>query len=940
MAPEQVKQAGGVGLPVGEKIDKYEIREKLGVGGQAIVYKCYDAKLDRFVAIKQISSHLAEDPKFLERFRKEAQILAKLGAEQPAIVTIHDLVEEQRGLFIVMEYVEGHTLETILRQSDGPIQPKAVLQVLWRLAAALHVVHQAGIIHRDIKPGNIIIGEGLKAKITDFGVAASTSGQTSMILGTTRYMAPELFAGGTIDGRADMYSLGFITYEMLIGRNAFNEIFQDVVRDRHSEALRWMKWHGNEKVTAPPAHEVDPTVPRALSEIVSKMTAKNAAARFENMEALGRAIKMAFSTRARQAGIARGAPPRAIPVAQPPGRGPAAAAVVAVLDEGEGQAVMGGDEADELDIGAGGAATAPIPKAAMSMRTKIFLLGVVLVTALALGTMWGVRWYQRGRALQADATQRFDQAWQTYEQGQTQADYEKALAGFVALRDDRFKATIERKKAYPMIPICNLHLAILRGKWDKAQYWLEDPKEGAKEWIKRTKRVQDPQLRKWIEDAQLDNKVDVLYQNLNFDWEWEETLAGVRKAVDAKEYDTAMRDLRRKLSMPGVTDEKKQEGQALLVKIGRTKVRGVLTAIIAKADAAADTFRERIKRAFDEEAESRFDMALSGYEAALEQLESDDAGVLEKQERDALIKRVKGAKLALSSTNEHLTVVAKMREAMRHKEWGKALELAQQVQQMRPSDTIAKTINDLKTSVEFDGIKTLIREGTTKGAIAKLKTFTAANPTHTVAKTMLDNLLKDENRQQLVLQADDLFNKRNWAAALEKLQKIPQSEPRHQKMIRECQFNLELAKADALYAEKKYPPALQAYNELMRKFPEFAARIEPKVVALQALMQLEATLRMAEDQIQRKLYSEARVTLKKITPETTESKRLWHLTYYHQELEKGQAAMDRRDWGAAIGHLKIAKQHAQTVESAKKIGDLLNEAQKAHQLQLDSKGNE
>ncbi|MCK4276035.1 MAG: serine/threonine protein kinase, partial [Phycisphaerae bacterium] len=183
---------GGVGLPLGSKIGKYEVRWRIAIGGQAIVYKAYDSLLDRYVAVKQISSALVESPKFVERFRKEAQILGRLGEQEPAIVTIHELLEDERGLFIVTEFIEGRTIEAILDESGAAADPKMVLQILWRLAAALNAVHEAGIIHRDIKPSNIIIGEGLRPKITDFGVAASVTGQTSMVLGTTKYMAPEL----------------------------------------------------------------------------------------------------------------------------------------------------------------------------------------------------------------------------------------------------------------------------------------------------------------------------------------------------------------------------------------------------------------------------------------------------------------------------------------------------------------------------------------------------------------------------------------------------------------------------------------------------------------------------------------------------------------------------------------------------------------------------
>jgi len=312
MASEPSKQTNrteAVGLQPGTKIGKYEVILRLAVGGQAIIYKCRDPVLGRDVAIKQISTHLAEDTGFLERFRAEAQVLARLGSEQPEVVIVHDLVEDTQGLFIVMEFVSGTSLETTLCNNPGPVELKAALQILWRLCAALHSVHAAGIIHRDIKPSNIIITEGLRPKITDFGVAATSSSQASMVLGTTKYMAPELFGGGPVDGRADMYSLGFVTYEMLIGREKFNEIFADIVRDRHAESLRWMKWHSNNQVVAPPLHEVNPVVPASLSSIVARMTAKDPGDRFESMESLGRAIKRSFSAHARGGGAVSVAPP-------------------------------------------------------------------------------------------------------------------------------------------------------------------------------------------------------------------------------------------------------------------------------------------------------------------------------------------------------------------------------------------------------------------------------------------------------------------------------------------------------------------------------------------------------------------------------------------------------------------------------------------------------
>jgi serine/threonine protein kinase/tetratricopeptide (TPR) repeat protein len=435
------KQADGVGYPPGTRIGKYEITERLGMGGQAIVYKAHDPLLDRYVAIKQISSHLAENPDFLERFRKEAQILARLATSQPALVTIHELLQEERGLFIVMEYVSGNTLESMLSNKPGPIDPKAVLQILWRLAGGLHAVHSAGVIHRDIKPGNIIVGEGLKVKIADFGVAAMSDGQTSMQLGTTKYMAPELYGGKTVDARADMYSLGFIAYEMLLGRAKFNEVFVDVVHDKHSEALRWMKWHGNEQVKAPALDEMNPSIPKALADIVATMMVKNPEHRFATMEQLGRAIKASFSPRSAGGGQhdAGLVPPRTPNGATGPhhGGGPA-------LDTGEDL---------EVSTESAGPDTAPLPAARMPLKTKLIWAGAGVLALVVVIVAWTAYRHMAGQKVQNQAEAALSEAQGDYKN----LRYEDAEAPFALIAklyapnkvvDEALKAYKEALKAY------------------------------------------------------------------------------------------------------------------------------------------------------------------------------------------------------------------------------------------------------------------------------------------------------------------------------------------------------------------------------------------------------------------------------------------------------------------------------------------------------------
>ncbi len=462
MANQNSSNAGGIGLPEGAKIGKYEVRHKIGVGGQAIVYKCYDSLLDRYVAIKQISSALAESPKFIKRFRREAQILAKLGSDHPAIITVHDLIEDERGLFIVTELVDGHSIEASLVDSPAPGDPKAVLLIILRMAAALHDVHKAGIIHRDIKPSNIIITEGLHPKIADFGVAGTVSGQTSMVLGTTKYMAPELFAGGkTIDGRVDMYSLGMIAYEMLLGRGKFSEIFADIVRDPHSEPMRWMKWHTDMSVTAPDLSSVLPELPQALSDIVAKMLAKDVDQRYPDMEALGRAIKQEFSPRGRPVAELR-AEELVVSKAAP-------AKKLTALE-----AKLKPEPLQES------APTAQIPRQPLSLRVKLMLAGVVVVAIVIASGVLAYMNYQAVSKTRSDAQEIWTRAQENYSNGQFSA----AATEYRKLQSERFAQTPHAQRASVLLHLANARQAVkeassaktataARPLWDRASRDIE-----------------------------------------------------------------------------------------------------------------------------------------------------------------------------------------------------------------------------------------------------------------------------------------------------------------------------------------------------------------------------------------------------------------------------------------------------------------------------------
>lgn len=207
--------------------DRYELGEILGFGGMSEVHLARDTRLHRDVAIKVLRADLARDPSFYLRFRREAQNAAALN--HPAIVAVYDTGEAETPTgplpYIVMEYVDGVTLRDIVH-NDGPMEPKRAIEVIADACQALNFSHQHGIIHRDVKPANIMISNTGAVKVMDFGIAraladASSVTQTAAVIGTAQYLSPEQASGNSVDARSDVYSLGCVLYEILAGEPPF-----------------------------------------------------------------------------------------------------------------------------------------------------------------------------------------------------------------------------------------------------------------------------------------------------------------------------------------------------------------------------------------------------------------------------------------------------------------------------------------------------------------------------------------------------------------------------------------------------------------------------------------------------------------------------------------------------------------------------------------------
>ena len=259
-------------LAKGQKInDRYEVIKTIGEGGMANVYLAEDTILNRKVAIKVLRGDLSSDEKFIRRFQREALSVSNLS--HPNIVEVYDVGEEEGQHYIVMEHIEGKTLKQLLKKRDV-LTLSEVIDIMTQLTDGISHAHESYIIHRDIKPQNIMILDDGKIKITDFGIAMALNAtqltQTNSVMGSVHYLPPEQASGKNATIKSDIYSMGILMYELLTGNVPF----------RGDNAVEIALKHMKDKI--PSVRKQDPSIPQSVENILLKATAKNPRNRYDS----------------------------------------------------------------------------------------------------------------------------------------------------------------------------------------------------------------------------------------------------------------------------------------------------------------------------------------------------------------------------------------------------------------------------------------------------------------------------------------------------------------------------------------------------------------------------------------------------------------------------------------------------------------------------------
>ena len=870
----------GEAAPVGDKIGKYEIRQTIGQPGQARAYKCYDPLLDREVAIKEIPSEVAKDEHFVEKLRREAQKLARVGSEHDAITTVYDVVSEGGRAFVVMELAEGVSLEKILTESGGPIQPGEVVRIIWRVAATLIAVHKAGIIHGNIKPANVIIADGPKVKITDFGTVLTTSEQTEPPSATARYMAPEAFEGRKMDCRADIYSLGLMAYEMLVGRKAYDKLFAGVVSDRPAQPRRWRQWQTDSAQSLPPLGQINAAVPARLCEVIAGMISKDPSGRFASMEDLARAIRQDFAAEItgqdNQQIIAEG-------TAQPamPDRSELVESDTVSVDEPSSLSAASADS---------------------TMRLRFVLAGLGILAILSAGLL-------AGKGILVSQQRRIDAAEKLYAPAAdhySNGRYPEAAEGFSQVVAG-FGGTSQAIKASVLV-----HLAGARDAIQRDDFALSQRALGEAQTQLEQVQTEHRYLASWSQSTAADltsARESRLAALVLF-----EAISAAKTEATAGRYGQAQQILDSRLK--NFTPTAQQAARL-------SRFAGELLAGRFLAECNA-----QLSDAEKSTSEGNFEQAEATYQNVRRKLASSDAAALPDASRSEIEARLTLALAATASQrvySENIAVASAAREAGDDKAELAALEAAGQAKSV--GSDVAYRIRQLKIALAMAEGKGLMKIGETARAIEKFSQAVAMNATDEAAAGELANARAMLKWQEIVTSGNVDFDVGNTAEALEKYQRAAQIRPDRQvdERILECRFSLGLSKAEAMVAAEKFTEALAAYESLRQIRPERSDQIDAWQNSVRVLQQYAAHISAGDQAVIERRWGDAIRNYRKakaIKSSKEVEDRIINARYT-ENLTKGTEAMSVGDMDSARGYFGIAKTYMDTEEINKLLERVL-----------------
>ncbi len=868
-------------LPAGTRIGKYEVIEQLAASEHASVYKCHDPVLDRLVTIKQVPS--AAGAEQLERYRREARILAQLGNEEPGVTTVHELLEQDDGLCLVMEYVPGRSLESLMDENVAPAEPKAALHILWQLAGALHKAHQAGIVHRDIRPANIIVGEGLRAKITDFHMASSPAGATAALPDSARYIAPELLAGGAVDGRADMYSLGFVAYEMLLGRRRFNELFAEVIGDEIGRARRWMDWHGNELLAAPPLHSIVASVPRSLADIVARMIAKDPSQRFASMETLARTLRGTFSARRVLAAMAMGS---AGPL-ELTGGGPIVKSRAPAL----ARPGRGDEDIPEL-------MAATIPAAGRPRRGRLAAVMLTFAALVAVGVALGVRSYLNASRRKQAADDAYAVAMASYGQG----DYTRALREFSELH-----ATYPRQ---PAAVKASVLAALARGQLAMAEDDFAAAAEQRTDAARQLNAAADDrrEVTDWLPLAR--EHISEFDKMLRASRAFAAAAQQAEADLKAGNFDAVREAVSRTLPPLAIAPARKGQLADLTTRLRVAEFSAQFTAYLSAAKALAG------------------DGNMTGAERELAKAGEVIASSLPEEIDPNDVERLRGeldsVRQYVADERVYQAEIANADAARRGGDKAGELAALQAAAAVRPSDDLAQQIAALSRELAVGQARQLKIADDLEQARTVLQNALAVAADPVVEAELAD--VKKLIRQRTLLAAGDAALRDGKLA--EALAKFTEADSLGATAATTDRVSLvrhktQLATGDEMLAAKKYVEAAAAYEKAREVRPVESAVVAERLAALVSRQEYDRLMTKAAAAQGEGNWAEALRSLMqaKAAHDSSEVNQQITQVRYRQALTLGAEAMTRGDYRAARAYFLMAKSFQDTEEVKLQLAD-------------------